>query len=74
MTELNQALLQILACPNCRSALVVDYEASELVCAGPDCGLAYPIRDSIPILLVDEARSPGHVTPDDAASPGAEAE
>ncbi len=58
-TELNQALLEILACPSCRSALVVDYEASELVCAGPECGLAYPVRGSIPVLLVDEARRPG---------------
>lgn len=58
-TQLNEALLGILACPNCRSSLVVDYEASELVCAKPECGLAYPVRDSIPILLVDEARAPG---------------
>ena len=60
MTQLNEAMLGILACPNCRSSLVVDYEASELVCAKPECGLAYPVRDSIPILLVDEARAPGH--------------
>jgi uncharacterized protein YbaR (Trm112 family) len=60
MTQLNEALLGILACPNCRSSLVVDYEAAELVCAKPECGLAYPVRDSIPILLVDEARAPGH--------------
>jgi uncharacterized protein len=30
----------------------------ELVCTGPDCGLAYPVRDDIPVLLVDEARRP----------------
>ncbi len=60
MTQLNEALLGILACPNCRSSLVVDYEASELVCSKPECGLAYPVRNSIPILLVDEARAPGH--------------
>jgi len=63
MTQLNEALLGILACPSCRSSLVVDYEASELVCAKPECGLAYPVRDSIPILLVDEARAPGHRRP-----------
>ncbi len=66
MTQLNEALLGILACPNCRSSLVVDYEASELVCAKPECGLAYPVRDSIPILLVDEARAPGHKRPEAA--------
>lgn len=50
-------LLQILACPKCRSDLRPDDAASELVCTG--CGLAYPVRDDIPVLLVDEARSPG---------------
>jgi uncharacterized protein YbaR (Trm112 family) len=39
--------------------LRVDEEASELVCTGADCGLAYPVRDDIPVLLVDEARQPG---------------
>ncbi len=52
--ELDPALLDILACPACRAALRVDDAASELVCTG--CGLAYPVRDDIPVLLVDEAR------------------
>ena len=47
-------LLEILACPNCRSQLRADEAASELVCTG--CGLAYPVRDDIPVLLVEEAR------------------
>ncbi len=63
MTEapvINEALLAILACPSCHASLVVDVEASELVCADPGtCGLAYPVRDGIPVLLVDEARRPG---------------
>jgi uncharacterized protein len=29
------------------------------VCTGADCGLAYPVRDDIPVLLIDEARQPG---------------
>jgi uncharacterized protein YbaR (Trm112 family) len=51
-------LLEILACPQCRSPLRADDEAAELVCTSEDCGLAYPVRDDIPVLLVDEARRP----------------
>jgi len=54
--QLDPALLDILACPECRSPLRADDAASELVCTG--CGLAYPVRDDIPVLLVDEARRP----------------
>ncbi len=52
-------LLDILACPECHSPLRVDEEASELVCTNAACGLAYPVRDDIPVLLVEEARRPG---------------
>ncbi|HEX2312452.1 MAG TPA: Trm112 family protein [Thermomonospora sp.] len=55
--KLDSWLLEILACPNCRGALRADEAAAELVCTG-ECGYAYPVRDDIPVLLVDEARSP----------------
>ncbi|MGW1158534.1 Trm112 family protein [Streptomyces sp. NPDC002513] len=51
---LEAGLLEILACPACHAPL--KEEDSELVCTG--CGLAYPVRDGIPVLLVDEARRP----------------
>ena len=51
-------LLEILACPKCHSPLRADDAASELICTSPDCGLAYPVRDDIPVLLIDEARDP----------------
>ena len=54
--NLDPALLEILACPNCRADLRVDDAHSELVCTS--CGYAYPVRDDIPVLLVDEARRP----------------
>jgi uncharacterized protein len=54
--HLEPFLLEVLACPECRSSLRPDDEAEELVCTG--CGLAYPVRDDIPVMLVDEARRP----------------
>ncbi len=56
--ELAPELLAILACPNCHGKLAVDYDAGELVCTARTCGLSYPVRDGIPVLLVDEARRP----------------
>ncbi|SEF97035.1 hypothetical protein SAMN04489712_102663 [Thermomonospora echinospora] len=55
--KLDSWLLEILACPNCQGALRADESADELVCTG-ECGYAYPVRDDIPVLLVDEARTP----------------
>lgn len=49
-------LLALLACPKCKSALV--RQADRLVCTRPDCRLRYPIREGIPILLIDEAEPP----------------
>jgi uncharacterized protein len=56
--RIDPALLEILACPRCRSPLRGDEDAAELVCTSAECGLAYPVRDDIPVLLVDEARRP----------------
>ena len=56
--QLDPRLLEILACPQCHSALRVDEPAEELVCTSAACGLAYPVRDDIPVLLIDEARRP----------------
>lgn len=49
--ELAKELLEILACPKCKGPL--RHEEGCLVCRA--CGLKYPIRDGIPVLLVDEA-------------------
>jgi uncharacterized protein YbaR (Trm112 family) len=57
--QLDERLLEILACPQCHAALRVDEAAQELVCTSDTCGLAYPVRDDIPVLLIDEARKPG---------------
>jgi len=57
--NIDAKLLEILVCPECRSAIRVDEGAQELVCVNSACGLAYPVRDDIPVMLIDEARRPG---------------
>jgi hypothetical protein len=47
-------LLEILVCPHARTPLRYDAARQELI--SPKARLAYPIRDGVPILLVDEAR------------------
>ncbi len=53
---LDPALLEIIVCPNCHGKLRVELAARELVCVS--CGFGYPVRDGIPVLLLDEARKP----------------
>lgn len=59
MPLVEASLLDILACPACHAPLREDEDAAELVCTSADCGLAYPVKDDIHVLLVDEARRPG---------------
>jgi uncharacterized protein YbaR (Trm112 family) len=51
---LDPRLLEILVCPLTKAPLTYDRAAQELISV--EAGLAYPIRDGIPIMLVDEAR------------------
>ncbi len=50
-------LLERLVCPATRTPLRLDAERGELV--SDAAGLAYPIRDGVPVLLVEEARQTG---------------
>lgn len=52
---LDKKLLQILVCPVTKAPLDFDETAQELVCKAS--GLAYPVRDGIPVLLEGEARA-----------------
>lgn len=54
MQQVDAKLLEILVCPLTRGPLDYDADAQELI--SRQAGLAYPIRDGIPIMLVDEAR------------------
>ncbi len=51
---MDRKLLDILACPMCKGSLVYKKDAKELICKLDR--LAFPIRDDIPVMLVDEAR------------------
>jgi uncharacterized protein len=52
--DIDPKLLEILVCPLTKTPLRYDRAAQELI--SEEAGLAYPIRDGIPIMLVDEAR------------------
>ena len=60
---ISQNLLEILACPQCKGPVHFDEPAQEICCR--HCQLAYPVRDEIPVMLVDEARSLGEVGDED---------
>lgn len=50
---ISQDLLEILACPACKGKVELNADGSGLKCV--DCRRLYPIRDDIPVMLVDEA-------------------
>jgi uncharacterized protein YbaR (Trm112 family) len=54
---IDDSLLEILACPNCRGDVEYLPDESVIVCRGK-CGYRYPVRDDIPIMLIDEAEKP----------------
>jgi uncharacterized protein YbaR (Trm112 family) len=54
MTAVDPKLLEILVCPLTKSTLRYDAQAAELI--SDKAKLAYPIRDGIPVMLVEEAR------------------
>ena len=52
---IDKELLEILACPACKAD--VKLESGKIVCV--KCGRRYPVKDDIPIMLIDEAELPG---------------
>ncbi len=60
---MNRNLLDIVVCPICKSSLYLNEDKHELICKVDK--LAYAIRDDIPVLLVDEARS---LSPEEASA------
>lgn len=52
---LSPELLEILRCPKCKSKLDLKADGSGLKCTNHECSLLYPIKDDIPVMLIDEA-------------------
>ena len=49
----SQELLEILACPACKAKVEIKPDGNDLKCV--ECKRVYPIRDDIPVMLIDEA-------------------
>ena len=54
---MDKQLAAMLVCPNCKGQLNLDDEAQELLCTFD--GLAFPVRDGVPVMLEQEARQMG---------------
>ena len=51
---MEKRLLEVLVCPNCKGPLKFDQASQELICNADK--LAFPIKDGVPAMLIDEAR------------------
>lgn len=54
---IDQRLLDILACPNCRGEVEYLEDDDVIACRG-ECRYRYPVREGIPVMLIDEAIKP----------------
>jgi uncharacterized protein YbaR (Trm112 family) len=59
--SIDPQLMEMLACPACRGEIGPDRETDGLECRR--CGRVYPVRDGIPVMLVDEASPPKRPDP-----------
>lgn len=48
-------LLEILVCPKCKTKVELTADGNALRCTNQECRLVYPIRDEIPVMLIEEA-------------------
>ena len=54
---IDERLLEILACPACKGKVRLDEQSERIVCDA--CGKRYPVRDGIPVMLIEEAEERG---------------
>jgi uncharacterized protein len=52
---LKPELLEILRCPKCKSKVEMKANRKALKCVNAECALVYPIKDNIPVMIVEEA-------------------
>lgn len=55
--SLDPKLLEILVCPNCKGEVTYHEDEQIIACEG-ECRYRYPVRDGIPVMLIDEAAKP----------------
>ncbi|MFK5925634.1 MAG: Trm112 family protein [Desulfuromusa sp.] len=53
--SVSSELLEILACPKCKQTVALADDGATILCV--NCRLRYPIRDDIPVMLIDEAET-----------------
>jgi uncharacterized protein len=52
---LSPELLEILRCPKCKSKVELKPDGSALKCVNAECSLVYPVKDDIPVMIIEEA-------------------
>ena len=52
---ISSELLEILRCPKCKSKVELTADQSGLKCVNHECALLYPVKDDIPVMIVEEA-------------------
>ena len=48
-------LLEILRCPKCKSEVKINSEETRIACQSKECGLVFPVKDDIPVMIIEEA-------------------
>ena len=48
-------LLDVLACPACKSDVIYDQTKQQIICTNSQCSKRYPVKDGIPIMMVEES-------------------
>ena len=52
---IDKELLEILACPACKSDVKYDEVKNQICCTNPQCRRKYPVKDDIPVMLIEES-------------------